>query len=81
MPQGNGGLFRRWTELWCYVFHSNTMWPLRDSYRCRTCGRIYPVPWANTGWVPANVIPRRANSDPVTIGARLASLFGLRQTQ
>lgn len=78
MPQGNGELLRRGAELWCYVFHSNTMWPHRDSYRCRTCGRTYPVPWANTGWAPANVTPRRANSVPASVGGRLASLIGMR---
>jgi hypothetical protein len=24
------------------------MWPVNGQYRCRTCLRTYPVPWANT---------------------------------
>ena len=32
MPQGNAGLLGRCGEWWCFLFHSNTMWPLRDRY-------------------------------------------------
>ena len=78
MPQRNGGLIERWAEWWCYVFHSDTMWPLRDRYCCRTCRRTYPVPWANSGWGPVSIAPRRANSVPVSVGGRLASLIGMR---
>jgi len=26
--------------------HDAPMWPIHGSYRCRTCGQSYPVPWA-----------------------------------
>jgi hypothetical protein len=81
MPQRNEGLFQRWAEWWCYLFHSNTMWPLRGHYSCRTCRRTYPVPWANSGWAPANVTPRSTEPVPASVGRRLASLIGMRQTQ
>jgi hypothetical protein len=81
MPQRNEGLFQRWAEWWCFLFHSNTMWPHRDHYCCRTCRRTYPVPWANSGWAPANVTPRSTDPVPASVGRRLASLIGMRQTQ
>jgi len=31
--------------LWCRLTHDAPMWPIHGSYRCRTCGRNYPVPW------------------------------------
>lgn len=31
---------------WCRVLHDAPMWPLTEGYRCRTCGRLHPVPWA-----------------------------------
>jgi len=32
-------------EWWCGLMHNTPMWPIRGSYRCRTCGLSYPVPW------------------------------------
>lgn len=32
--------------LWCSFLHDSPMWPLRDHYECRTCGRQHRVPWA-----------------------------------
>jgi hypothetical protein len=32
--------------LWCSFLHNSPMWPIRDHYECRTCGRHYRVPWA-----------------------------------
>src|ERR1700733_13949600 len=32
--------------LWCSLLHDFPMWPIRDHYECRTCGRRYRVPWA-----------------------------------
>src|SRR5512147_877633 len=32
--------------LWCKVVHDSPMWPIHGQYRCRTCGRSYPVQWA-----------------------------------
>jgi len=32
---------------WCAVMHDSLMWPIHDEYRCRTCGRRFPVPWGS----------------------------------
>jgi hypothetical protein len=32
--------------LWCSCMHDSPMWPIREHYECRTCGRQYRVPWA-----------------------------------
>jgi hypothetical protein len=32
--------------LWCEIMHDSAMWPIHGQYECRTCGRYYPVPWA-----------------------------------
>jgi hypothetical protein len=31
--------------LWCAAMHDSPMWPIRGEYRCRACGRRYPVLW------------------------------------
>jgi hypothetical protein len=31
---------------WCRLMHDAPMWPIHESYRCRTCGQSYPIPWA-----------------------------------
>ncbi len=36
---------RQLTEFWCKSMHTSPMWPSHGHYRCRTCGREYPVPW------------------------------------
>jgi hypothetical protein len=38
---------------WCEVMHDSTMWPIHGEYRCGTCGRSYPVPWAPENLVQA----------------------------
>lgn len=35
-------------EHWCHFAHHESMWPVNGLYRCRTCLRTYPVPWANS---------------------------------
>ena len=35
-------------ELWCRIMHPDPMWPSHGRYRCPTCLREYPVPWANS---------------------------------
>ncbi len=40
--------YREATEHWCHFAHSKPMWPVNGEYRCPTCFRTYPVPWANT---------------------------------
>jgi len=39
--------------LWCRLRHDAAMWPIHESYRCRTCGRNYRVPWAGEHKVQA----------------------------
>ncbi len=36
----------RFGMLWCSFLHNSPMWPIRDHYECRTCGRQHRVPWA-----------------------------------
>jgi hypothetical protein len=40
--------YREAAEHWCHFAHSEPMWPVNGEYRCSTCLRTYPVPWANT---------------------------------
>jgi hypothetical protein len=35
------GIARRW----CYFAHPAPMWPVRGTYRCPECHRVYVVPW------------------------------------
>lgn len=38
-----------WSTLkttWCKQFHGAPMWPMHGYYRCSTCLRKHPVPWA-----------------------------------
>jgi hypothetical protein len=35
--------------LWCGLMHDAPMWPIHGQYECRTCGRLYFVPWAGDG--------------------------------
>lgn len=37
----------RFLVLWCSVMHDDITWPRNGGYRCRSCGRTYPVPWAD----------------------------------
>jgi hypothetical protein len=36
------------TSLWCRLMHDAATWPVHGHYQCRTCRRLYPVPWAET---------------------------------
>src|ERR1700694_1977914 len=40
--------------LWCDFIHDAPMWPIHGEYECRTCGRRYPVPWAEDRLLPAS---------------------------
>ena len=40
-------LYQECAEHWCHFAHTEFMWPVNGQYRCRTCFRTYPVPWAN----------------------------------
>jgi len=46
-------LYRGAAQQWCHFAHSEPMWPVNGEYRCPTCHRTYPVPWANTPAKPA----------------------------
>lgn len=30
---------------WCFSMHRAITWPHHGGYQCRTCGRLYAVPW------------------------------------
>lgn len=30
---------------WCRMMHDSAMWPIGGHYRCRACGRSFPVAW------------------------------------
>jgi hypothetical protein len=47
--------YRGAAEHWCHFAHSEPMWPVNGEYRCPTCHRTYPVPWANA---PAKAVHR-----------------------
>jgi len=32
--------------MWCHTMHSDITWPRRGLYQCKSCGRVYAVPWA-----------------------------------
>jgi hypothetical protein len=38
-------LWNRASIGWCRTFHPGFFWPVHGHYRCRTCLRIYRVPW------------------------------------
>ena len=41
--------------LWCALMHDSPTWPIHREYRCRTCGRHYPVPWAAATMAPIEI--------------------------
>jgi hypothetical protein len=45
-------LFERTARAWCRAAHNEIYRPANGVYRCQTCLREYPVPWAE-GEVPA----------------------------
>ncbi len=34
--------------MWCELTHDSPAWPIHGQYRCRVCGRHYPVRWSGT---------------------------------
>jgi hypothetical protein len=36
----------RFLVFWCRTMHDSITWPRDGCYRCRSCGRVFPVPWA-----------------------------------
>ena len=66
MPESTAA--QKFGVLWCAFAHDSAMWPIHGQYRCRTCGRHYPVPWAG-GQTAATAItcrvrPARRESRP-----------------
>ena len=45
-------LVNKLSELWCLFMHDSTMWPIHGRYQCGDCGRIYQVPWTESGATP-----------------------------
>jgi hypothetical protein len=45
-------LLERAEIFWCSAMHSDVMWPLSGSYRCRTCLREYTVCFEHAGDKP-----------------------------
>jgi hypothetical protein len=41
-------LWQKLGTIWCSLMHSSAMWPIHDEYSCRSCGRRFAVPWANS---------------------------------
>jgi hypothetical protein len=39
-------MWKMLADTWCTLMHEQPMWPIHGRYECRTCGRQYPVPWA-----------------------------------
>jgi hypothetical protein len=39
-------MWRRMADWWCTQMHDSCMWPIHGEYRCATCGRRQPIPWA-----------------------------------
>ena len=46
----------KFQEFWCKLMHPAPMTPIHGYYRCPSCLRKYPVPWAGNGRVPAKPI-------------------------
>ena len=64
--------YRECARQWCHFAHSDSMWPVNGRYRCRTCFRTYPVPWANAN----NVAESPARKAPIVKGrSNLARMF------
>ena len=42
-------------SLWCSIMHHSMMWPIHGQYKCRTCGRFYPVPWGELRAAPSDL--------------------------
>jgi hypothetical protein len=53
-------LAERLSELWCDFMHDSPMWPIHGHYQCRTCGRLYRVPWTES-----HEEPRQASVPPL----------------
>jgi hypothetical protein len=41
-------MLKRIRNLWCEMLHHDRTWPINGQYKCRSCGRLYLVPWAGS---------------------------------
>jgi hypothetical protein len=55
---------------WCRAMHDHITWPQRGRYQCKSCGRIYLVPWAEQE--PGIERPRLVEIRPTLQHARTA---------
>jgi hypothetical protein len=46
--------------IWCKLTHDSPAWPIHGQYRCRVCGRHYPVPWSDALLAAGGVTGSRA---------------------
>ena len=63
---------RKLGSLWCVVMHDSPTWPIHGEYRCRTCGRQFPVPWAAEISMRAAGTAIVESNIPAASGLRLA---------
>lgn len=54
-PKFRPDLFERLGSWWCRMMHDSPMWPIRGHYQCRSCARIFPVPWAEEAAEPVRI--------------------------
>ena len=55
------------SELWCTFMHDAPMWPIHGHYQCRSCGRLYNVPWTEA---------KQASAQPPMVGLKPALVHG-----
>ncbi|MCU1235288.1 MAG: hypothetical protein JWP63_3255 [Candidatus Solibacter sp.] len=60
--------------LWCDMMHDSPMWPIHGRYQCRTCGRLYAVPWAESR-LPIRTLAPVAHARPGRIPSTLLPLL------
>ena len=68
-PKHRLAIAERLSGLWCQLMHDAPMWPIRGSYRCRTCGWCYPVPWAAEHLLPQDEFVIQQGERAVESGA------------
>lgn len=50
-------------RMWCRVMHDSPMWPIHGHYQCGSCGRQFPVRWAD-GWPNTSMSKLRRGYQP-----------------
>jgi hypothetical protein len=69
-----GWVARELGNRWCDLMHDSPTWPIHGQYRCSTCGRRHPVPWATDNTARAAVPPITA--EPARTGQPRVPSFG-----